>query len=114
MTKSLDQTTPADEAGAYEPLRFERRQCDRWGLDGVATAFELAGDGFGRMHTLKMLNYSDGGLGAISDSVIPLGTTVSIGFQAPGYIAKRGVVLRCLPCGEGYRVAIGFEQRLAA
>ncbi|MDY7110056.1 MAG: PilZ domain-containing protein [Planctomycetota bacterium] len=114
MTWSLDQTQPADESGAYEPLRFERRQCDRWGLNGVATAFELAGDGFGRMHTLRMVDYSEGGLGAVSDSVIPLGAAVSVGFQSPGYPAKRGVILRCTPCGDGYRVAIGFEQRMAA
>ena len=30
------------------------------------------------------------------------------------YLAKRGVVLRCLPCGDGYRVAIQFESLLAA
>jgi len=114
VTKRLDQPQPAGERDACEPLRFERRQCDRWGLEGVATVFELAGDGFGRMHTLKMLDYSEGGLGAVSDTVIPLGSTVSIGFQAPGYIAKRGVVMRCAPCGHGYHVAIGFEQRLAA
>jgi hypothetical protein len=114
VTKSLHQMHPVDEPGACEPLRFERRQCDRWGLDGVATAFELAGEGFGRMHTLRMLDYSEGGLGAVSNSVIPLGATVSVGFQSPGYLAKRGVILRCMPCGEGYRVAIGFEQRMAA
>ena len=102
---------PIDGGG---PLRFERRQADRWPIDGVATAFELAGDGFGRTHTLRMLDYSNDGIGAVSDTVIAPGTTVSLGFQSPGYPARRGTIARCLPCGEGYRVAVIFEQRMAA
>jgi hypothetical protein len=101
----------ADDCG---PLRFERRREDRWTLDGVATAFEVAGVDFGRTHTLRMHDYSHAGMGAFSDSPVMPGTTVSIGFQAPGYPARRGTVHRCEPCGNGYRVAICFEQRLAA
>ena len=96
------------------PLKFERRQSDRWPIDGVATAFQLAGDGFGQMHTLKMVDYSDGGIGAMSQTVLTPGTMVSLGFQSPGYMARRGVVHRCEPCGDGYRVAVIFEQRMAA
>jgi hypothetical protein len=99
---------------APEPLRFERRQADRWPLGGVATAFELAGDSFGRMHTLRTADYSHDGMGALTDDVIQPGSLVSIGFQEPGYTAKRGTVVRCLPCGDGYRVGIVFEHRLAA
>jgi hypothetical protein len=110
-TRQLRQPAASQD---HQPLRFERRQSDRWRLDGVATAFELGGEAFGRMHTLRMLDYSDGGVGAQCDSVLPPGTPVSIGFQSPGYIARRGVVTRCRPCGEGYRIAIEFEQRLAA
>lgn len=95
-------------------LRFERRRTDRWPLDGVATAFELAGDGFGRTHALRLLDCSDEAIGALSDTVVRPGTTVSVGFHAPGYSARRGVVSRCRPCGDGYRVAILFERRLAA
>ncbi len=111
---SLDRSDRAGEPQTDQPLRFERRQLDRWGLDGIATAFELGGEAFGRMHTLKMIDYSDLGMGAASETVIPPGTEVSVGFQSPGYIAKRGTVIRCLPNGDGYRVAVGFEQRLAA
>lgn len=96
------------------PLRFERRSSDRWPMQITATAFRLAGSDFGRMHDLRVQDFSHAGLGAISDSVIEPGTAVSIGFSEPGYIAKRGVVLRCTPCGEGYRVAIEFEARMAA
>ncbi len=96
------------------PLRFERRRTDRWPLDGVATAFELAGEGFGRTHGLRMLDCSEEGMGAVSDTVVCPGTTVSVAFQAPGYPARRGFVSRCRPCGDGYRMAIVFDRRLAA
>ena len=97
-----------------EPLRFDRRRHHRWRVPGAATAFRLAGERFGERHELRDLDYSQDGLGAISPSVLEPGTIVSIGFRAPGYPGQRGVVLRCLPCGEGYRVAVQFELRLAA
>lgn len=96
------------------PFRFDRRQRDRWPMDGGATAFQLAGDSFGRMHALHMHDYSEHGMGAISETPIPPGSIVSVGFQAPGHLAKRGEVIRCEPCGEGYRVAIIFEHRMVA
>jgi len=99
---------------ASSPLRFERRDVDRWPVQGVATAICLSGEKFGQMHELSMLDYSFDGLGAISGTALPPGAIVSIGFQSPGYPAKRATVLRCTPCGKGYRVAIQFEARLAA
>ena len=99
---------------APAPLRFERRASDRWPVEGVATAFRLAGDRFGEMQPLKMIDYSWDGLGAKCSTPLEPGTILSLGFQAPGYAAKRGVVVRCLPCGDGYRLAIRFEALLAA
>jgi len=112
--KLANAETCLDDEVDGSPLRLERRYVDRWPVKGLATAFCISGDLFGRMHELRMLDYSDHGLGAISTSVIDPGTIVSIGFQSPGYSAKRGTVLRCTPCGEGYRVAIQFEWRMAA
>ena len=107
--------TAAPERRAQDgPYRFERRQGDRWSLAGVATAFELAGERFGRTHTLRRCDYSGGGLGGVSDTAIAPGTSVSLGFETRGYPARHGVVARCMPCGEGYRVAICFELRRAA
>ena len=114
MMISTHDSSTVDSADVEGPLRFERRQSDRWTIDGVATAFELAGEHFGRTHALRMLDYSDAGIGAISDTVMSPGTAVSIGFQSPGYPARRGTIARCLPCGDGYRMAIVFEGRLAA
>jgi len=111
-----DQETVTDEydADAPAPLKFERRMSDRWPADIAGTAFELGGNSFGHMHQIKVLDYSGGGLGAISDTPLNPGSVVSIGFAALGMYAKRGTVLRCTPCGEGYRISVQFEQRLAA
>lgn len=101
-------------APVTEPLQFDRRLCERWKLDGCATAFCLGGDSFGRMHALSNIDYSYGGLGADSMDAIEPGSVVSIGFQNPGCIARRGVVVRSLRRDRGWRVAIRFETRLAA
>jgi hypothetical protein len=96
------------------PLRFERRTHDRWEIPGSATIFRLGGQSFGRMHRLYALDYGPGGLGARVDEPIEPGSLVTVGFESSAYTAKRGVVARCMPCGDGYRVAVRFENRLAA
>lgn len=96
------------------PLPFEQRDHDRWRIDGVATVFRVGGERFGQMISVRTIDYSDRGIGAISHEPIEPGAVVSVGFQAPGYAAKRGMVTSCRPCGEGYRVGIAFEARLAA
>ena len=113
MTLSLANT---DHGLEFEdaPLRFERRSVDRWRVSGVATAFCLGGEQFGAMHELSVLDYSLDGLAATCNTVIQPGQSISIGFQSPGYPAKRGTVLRCMPCGQGYRIAVQFEARMAA
>jgi len=111
MEHAAPAVAPQDDLA---PLRFERRGVDRWHTQTAATAFCLSGERFGQMHDLTVTDYSTDGLGASCETVIQPGEHVSIGFQAPGRIAKRGTVLRCIPCGHGYRVAIQFEARLAA
>ena len=96
-----NQHTDVEEHDIPSPLRFERRYVDRWPVNGIATAICVGGANFGQMHELSMLDYSFDGLGAISKNVLEPGMNVSIGFQSPGYPAKRGTVLRCTPCGEG-------------
>jgi hypothetical protein len=99
---------------APAPLKFERRTTDRHVVDGMATAFSLTGDRFGDLHDLLLLDYGGGGLGAVSDRPIEPGTTVSLGFADPTWLARRGVVKRCVPCGEGYQLGIQFQMGLAA
>lgn len=95
-------------------LKFERRAIDRWAVRGSATAICLGGDRFGKMFDLKLLDCSDDGLGATTSEAIEPGATVSIGFQTPGMLARRATVLRCQPCGEGYRLGLQFMLKQAA
>ncbi len=96
------------------PLRFERRRLDRWPQSGVAAAYGAAGENFGRRYVLRMLDASEAGMGARTDRPIDPGTIVSVAFATPGHPVRTGVIVRCLPCGDGYQVAIRFETRLAA
>ena len=104
----------AEEVTAPAPLPFERRICDRWPSRGLVIAYGAAGEHFGRRYALRMLDASDDGIGVQSDRPLDPGTVVSIAFAAPGHPVRSGVVVRCLPCGDGYRVAIRFELRMAA
>jgi hypothetical protein len=96
------------------PLRFERRLIDRWPARGVASAYCVGGDRFGQRFILQLIDESHEGLAARTSRPLEPGTAVSVGFATLGHHARRGVVLRCVPCGEGYRLAIRFETRLAA
>ena len=111
MTEDERFVEPPGERAA---LRFERRRLDRWPIHGVAVAHQLAGEGFGRRSTLRLRDESVEGLGAWSDRPLEPGTLLSVGFASPGEPIRTGVVLRCLPCGDGYRIAIRFETRMAA
>ena len=48
------------------------------------------------------------GLEALADDSIPQGTTISLGFQDPRRVAKRGAVTQCEPCEAGYRLVVSF------
>lgn len=100
-----------DEPRTY---RLDRRFCDRWPVNGGAVAFEAGGAGFGRRHPLRLLDESPGGLGARSSDPLTPGTVVTVAISEPGAPVRQGVVLRCLPCGDGYRVGIEFARAMAA
>lgn len=85
-----------------------------WDLPGCATAFCLGADIFGTMWHLTSLRYGEAGL--VADCVEPIepGSKISLGFEAPGYVAKRGEVVACREQGSSFRIAVRFEHRLAA
>jgi hypothetical protein len=85
-----------------------------WPLRGCATLFCLGADRFGQIANLTELRFGGGGVVADAVEAIPAGAAVSLGFEAPGYHARRGEVVACRPSPEGYRIAIRFEARLAA
>ncbi|MBL9120663.1 MAG: hypothetical protein JNL80_12200 [Phycisphaerae bacterium] len=87
-------------------------------LDGVATAFGLFGDDWGRIHELVGVAIMGDWLEAEACEELRTGMIVCVGFQAHGQIARRGVVEFCEPMGAGpdvgYRLRIRLEARLAA
>lgn len=101
-----------DDAPATLP--FERRRSRRNVVEGTASAFCLDADRFGAISELSLTDYSEGGLGGLSREPLRPGESVSLGFSLVGWPARRGIVQRCLPCGDGYRVAIRFQHRMAA
>ncbi len=114
MATTATGTSTHDEQPPPAPLRFDRRQHDRWPLEAAATACRVSGERFGEMFKLKTRDCSGEGLGAVCSKPIEPGAAVSVTFQTPGFPSRPGVVLWCRPCGDGYRLAIRFESRLAA
>ena len=96
------------------PIPFDQRSTERNSSEGRAAAFELGGDGFGRIHELELIDYGSGGLGAFSQTPILPGTSISLGFEMSWLTAQRGEVVWCTPCGHGYRVGILLLHRMAA
>lgn len=83
-------------------------------LDGVATAFGLFGDDWGRIHELVAVSVTGDWLEADACEALRLGMIVCVGFQSQGCIARRGVVEYCEPTGDSFRVRVRLEARLAA
>lgn len=105
---------PAVEISAGDRREAVTIPGEHWDLPGCATAFCLGGDIFGTMANLTELRYGPDGLIATSNEPLEAGCNVSLGFEAHGYTARRGEVIACRPHGEGFRIAVRFEHRLAA
>ncbi|MDZ4830070.1 MAG: hypothetical protein SGJ09_07720 [Phycisphaerae bacterium] len=78
-------------------------------LDGVATALGLVGENFGRMHELTSIEHAGDHVFADACERLPEGMVVSVGFEARGIVARRGVVMSCAALDRSYRVAIQLE-----
>ena len=112
------------EPGTHHPSLLDLRRAgapvpfaslpNAWPVPGAATALCLSGELFGQMRELASLEYSHEGLLARCAAALEPGVSVAIGFQAPGYTAKRGVVRACQRGDDGYRLYVQFEARLAA
>ena len=71
--------TRFDDVDPPAPLKFERRRSTRWSFSGRATVCRLGGYEFGRLHDIRLVDYSDGGVGAETDLPLAPGTIISIG-----------------------------------
>jgi hypothetical protein len=97
------------EAAESGPRMFAMRKFSRRRLGGIATVFELSGGHFGGMHTLRRVEYSDAGVGGITDALVARGTAVTVGFQSRQCMAHLGRVVSCVPFEDGYHVGVAFK-----
>ncbi|MBX3374405.1 MAG: hypothetical protein KF817_11265 [Phycisphaeraceae bacterium] len=102
----------APDAGIPEVYRFERRRADRWSTEGVVICHETGGDGFGRRHAMEILDASEDAIGAACNRALVPGTPLTVSGLGP--VPRRATVLRCLPNGRGYRLALVFAAPAAA
>ena len=79
-------------------------------IDGTATAFELSGERFGNIHTLRAIEQDESGIDALTDEIVPRGTTVALGFEERGRVARSGVVTQCESGQAGYRLTIALSE----
>lgn len=107
-------------ATEQDVLPFERRGETRRSLGGHVTAVRPGSmpDGtLQRIHSLQLLNMSDGGLGAIVQEPVDVGSRIAVFFPPHG--PERGFdlygrVVRCERKTQGFEVGVRFEHRAAA
>lgn len=96
------------------PIPFERRAHERHETLGELEAVRSDGLCFPATMRLKMIDESFGGVAARVDRPLPPGARLSVRTCPVTGQWRQGVVVRCCPSGEGYRVGIAFERRKAA
>jgi|AJXC01.1.fsa_nt_gi hypothetical protein len=87
---------------------------DSHSIPGAATVFHLEGDEFGIMHEVVELTLCGHGIEGTSSAPVIPGAQVSLGFEAPGHPARRGEIIGCVRCEEGWKIGIAFDERAAA
>ncbi len=106
--KSLD-STPSEFKTAW-----------LWGLrvggpvSGAATVFHLEGEEFGHMHEVMKISICSSGIEGFSKNPVIPGSVVSMGFESPNHHARRGAIVGCVRCEEGWKIGIEFDSQFAA
>jgi hypothetical protein len=107
----------AHEVASIDPLApipFERRAHQRHEMMGELEAVRTDGLSFPATMRLKMIDESVGGVAARVDAPVPPGARLSVRTCPITGQWRHGVVVRCYPSGDGYRLGIAFERRRAA
>ncbi|MCH2161858.1 MAG: hypothetical protein MK085_08300 [Phycisphaerales bacterium] len=87
---------------------------DATSIPGSVTVFHLEGEQFGVMQEVVELSVSDEGMNGTSVEPVSPGAVVSMGFEQPGYPARKGEVVGCIRCDEGWQIGIQFHANAAA
>lgn len=96
------------------PLKIDRRASMRTERTGSAMAAFFDEDGALSLTRVMLADESRSGLGLVCPVEVPRGTRFSL--YSPGCPLPHttGVVARCVPEGENFRVGLRCDQRLAA
>jgi hypothetical protein len=112
--------SPASGSAAGDSLRWERRRSARHALQGQVTSVHIPAPNqlSRKICSLRLLNLSDDGLGAVCGEPIPRGRPITIYFTSHGPergFEMVGVVTRCQPHpAGGYDLGVQFAVRAAA
>ena len=111
-------TTPLPGTEDTAANRPERRCTPRIPITGVATTISHDHDAFRLGKDLRLVDYCDGGLGAININPMDIGDSVCLQLPWDPTTVRKGRVIRCTERpdedGGGYFVAIQFPMRKAA
>jgi len=103
-----------EERDPLAPIRFERRRSERCPVIGTLESVRSDGLAPPIVIQLRLLDESSGGLAAVSDAPLAPGARLRIRTCPVTGVWRDGVVIRCVPNGAGYRVALAYERRRAA
>lgn len=93
--------------------KLNRRTSDRAPRAGAAMAAFFDEDGALSLTRVELMDVSDGGLGLLSPVGVPTGVRFSL-YWGASVPHTTGVVARCAPDGDEYRVGLRCDQRMAA
>jgi len=118
---SMQGTLRLTESAEREGLAFDRRDRDRSSLDSQVTAVQHSRSAArcqcNRICSLRVLNISDSGLGAVAQEPIEVNTSIAIFFPPHG--PERGIdlygrVVRCIRRDDVHEVGVQFDDKSAA
>ena len=96
------------------PFRFERRCEGRQATDGEAMAAFFDQDGALALTRVRLVDESDNGLGLVSPVRVEAGVRFCLYASGRALAHSTGVVARCHPQGEEWRVGLRCERATAA
>lgn len=107
-------TTAARTRIDLDAYQLERRDGDRRPLAGAAMAAFYDDDGALSLTRVQLLDWSPRGLGLRCPMPIEPGTRFCLYTEALALPHTTGVVARCIPDGEEFRIGLRCDARLAA
>lgn len=93
-----------------ETLPFDRRRTRRRIAAGTVMATMTTPDGTSTLTRVRLQDLSTTGVGLRSDVPVPIGTVVAVYSSGSRFPSATGLVVRCIPMGDAFR--LGLDRRL--